>query len=154
MTSINPDDYLETDAGRVWTPERNAKAWSLSFRGLEQAIVDAGPDARVVLVCGLQGAGKTRWISKQPTNPGTIYFDAALPRARHRAPVVDIAHRMGASIEAVWIKAPIAIALVRNAQRPRDKTVPEAAIQSVAEQFEPPQMTEGFVRVRIVQSSG
>lgn len=152
MTSINPDDYLETDAGRVWTPERNAEAWRLSFQRLEQAIAAAGSDARVVLVCGLQGAGKTRWISERTARPGTIYFDAALPRARHRAPIVNIALRVGASIEAVWVDAPIAIALARNAQRPRDQIVPEAAIRSVAEQFEPPQMTEGFVRVQIIQN--
>lgn len=154
MISINPDDDLETDAGRVWTPERHAEAWRHSLQRLEQAIADAGQNARVVLVCGLQGAGKTRWISEQPARPGTIYFDAALPRARHRAPIVDLAHRVGASIEAVWIDAPIAVALARNGQRPQDQIVPEAAIRSVAEQFEPPQRTEGFVRVRVIRDPG
>lgn len=153
MTSINPDQYLETDAGRVWTPERNAEAWRLSFQHLERAMADAGPDARVILICGIQGAGKTRWISSQPASDRTIYFDAALPRARHRAPIVDIARRAGIDIEAVWIDTPLAVALVRNAERPDDQVVPEMAILSVADQFEPPQMAEGFAQVRIIHAS-
>ena len=151
MTRINPDDHLETDAGRVWTPERNAEAWRRSFQQLERAIADAGPSARVILVCGLQGAGKTCWIGNQPSSAGTIYFDAALPRARHRAPVIDIARRSGVDIEAVWIDTPLAMALIRNARRPEDQVVPNAAIRSVADRFEPPRTAEGFARVRIVR---
>lgn len=38
---INPDDFLETDTGRVWTPERSAQAWLQSYDALERALTDA-----------------------------------------------------------------------------------------------------------------
>jgi hypothetical protein len=34
-TRINPDAFLQTDGGRVWTPERNAEAWRRSFEALD-----------------------------------------------------------------------------------------------------------------------
>ena len=36
-TVINPDDYLETEFGREYTPERNRKAWQLAYARLRDA---------------------------------------------------------------------------------------------------------------------
>ncbi|WP_343527366.1 AAA family ATPase [Sphingomonas sp.] len=148
-TTINPDDFLETPEGRVWTPERNAEAWRLSYAALERAIEQAPASVRVVVVCGIQGAGKTTWISSQPASPSTIYFDAALPGARHRTEVIAIAKRLGATVEAVWIDTPLDVAIQRNAARPPDKMVPIPAIVAVAGQFEAPVAAEGFDHVSV-----
>ncbi|WP_322964653.1 AAA family ATPase [Sphingomonas fuzhouensis] len=146
---IDPDAFLETDHGRVWTPERNEAAWAWAYGALEQAISRAPRSGKVILVCGVQGAGKTSWIASQPVCPTTIYFDAALPGMRHRARIIAIARQADMPIEAVWIDTPVAIALARNACRPADKVVPESAILSVAAQFEPPSLVEGFARVHV-----
>ncbi len=147
---IDPDDFLETADGRIWTVERNAAAWAQAYEKLETCLADPSFTGRVVIVCGVQGAGKTHWIAAQPASSGTVYFDAALPGARHRAPLVAIARRHGVSIDVVWIDTPLATALARNACRSPDKRVPTDAILSVAGQFEPPAGAEGFGRVDVV----
>lgn len=151
--AINPDDFLETDVGRIWTPERSAEAWRSSYEALDGALADHSLIRRVVIVCGLQGAGKTTWIATQPASGDAIYFDAALPGARHRRPIIEIARSRGASVEAVWIKASVDLALERNSARSADKKVPESSIRSVAAQFEQPTHGEGFDHVLIVDAS-
>ncbi|MBO9826687.1 kinase [Xanthomonas sp. A2111] len=150
---VNPDRFLQTEHGRVWTPERNRTAWRQSHDALKAILAascaPAGPWT-VVIVCGLQGAGKTTWIAQQPVRPCTVYFDAALPGARHRAPIVGIAQAAGAWIEIVWIKVALPVALARNLQRAADEQVPEEAIRSVHNLFEAPTLAEGADHVRVV----
>jgi predicted kinase len=148
---IDPDSFLETGSGRLWTPERNAEAWRLAYAALDRALA-GGVIARVVIVCGLQGAGKSTWIARQDDDAGRAYVDAALPGARHRAPLVAIARNHGVPVEAVWIRVPLDLALERNRQRRADRIVPEASIRSVARLFEPPGIGEGFSDVRIVEA--
>jgi predicted kinase len=151
---INPDIYLETERGRIWTPERGKEAWAKSFAALEAALrgsIDLGN--RVLIVCGLQGAGKSHWIDLYASNYAPcICFDAALPGARHRKPIIDIAHQWNADVHAIWIDVPLDVAKMRNAQRPVDKRVPDESIESVASLFEPPTIEEGFTSVVRVQS--
>lgn len=148
---IDPDSFLETGSGRHWTPERNAEAWRLAYAALDRALAGGGI-ARVVIVCGLQGAGKSTWIARQHDDAGRVYVDAALPGARHRAPLIAIARNHGVPVEAVWIRVPLDLALERNRQRRADRIVPEASIRSVARLFEPPAIGEGFSDVRIVEA--
>lgn len=149
-TIINPDDVLNTPGGRVWTPERNAEAWARSYEALEQALAHASRDVRVIVVCGVQGAGKTSWIASQAPTMPVIYFDAALPGARHRAPIVATARRHRNPIDAVWIDTPLEIAIERNARRAADTIVPLSSLLAVAKQFEAPAVSEGFDRVLTV----
>lgn len=149
-TTINPDDFLETPEGRVWTVERNEEAWRLSYAALEHALELTPASVRVVVVCGIQGSGKSTWIALQPASPSTIYFDAALPGVRHRAKIISIAQRLGSSVEAVWIDTPLDVAIERNASRSPDKVVPIPAIVAVAQQFEKPTAAEGFNHVTIL----
>ncbi|MCJ2054567.1 ATP-binding protein [Methylobacterium sp. J-070] len=148
---IDPDAFLETADGRVWTAERSAEAWRLAREALRGALA-AGSVRRVVVVCGLQGAGKSTGIARQEPASGTVFFDAALPGARHRAPIIAIARAFGVPVEAVWIRAPLAVALERNRRRPADLCVPEASIRSVDRLFEPPVPAEGWASVRIVEA--
>ncbi|KFG95079.1 kinase [Burkholderia paludis] len=150
---INPDTFLETPAGRVWTPERSKAAWSSSFTALEAALAGHGEaPARLLVVCGVQGAGKSYWIDRHAhAHAPCICFDAALPGARHRKPIMDIARRYGAQVHAIWIDAPLHVAKARNARRPEDQRVPDASIDSVASLFEPPTLEEGFASVTRVE---
>ena len=147
---FNPDDYLETSTGRVFTPERSAAAFDRAYSDLEDALRSAPPDARLFVVVGIQGAGKTTWVQQNADALGTgaFFFDAALPRAVHRARVVSIAKACGVPAVAVWVQAPLEVALARNQQRRADHHVPDAAIRSVHSMMEPPSISEGFVEVR------
>ncbi|EHP40206.1 hypothetical protein OR16_27442 [Cupriavidus basilensis OR16] len=152
---INPDAYLETPAGRVWTPERSQLAWSSSFAALEQALIEMRDlQPRVLIVCGLQGAGKSHWLAHHASDYAPcIGFDAALPGARHRSPIIEIARRRSAEALAIWIDTPLAVAKMRNADRPADKRVPDESIESVGNLFEPPCIEEGFSKVLRVAGS-
>ena len=148
---INPDALLETPSGRVWTPERSKDAWARCFQLLEDRLQRPAPTSgmhRLLIVCGLQGAGKSHWIRLNARRYAPcIAFDAALPGIRHRQPILELARRYGAEVIAVWIDTPIDVALARNALRAADKRVPEASIRSVAALFEPPSVEEGFCKV-------
>jgi hypothetical protein len=156
---INPDDFLLTRSGRLWTPERSKAAWEQAYAALAQALArdrgDALPshERELYLVCGLQGAGKSTWIRDNARRLAPcIFFDAALPRAIHRLPIITIARSAGTAVHAVWINVTLEVALQRNSLRPGDERVPEASIRSVAAQFEPPTVSEGYVDVLSLQN--
>ena len=146
---INPDFYLESDGRRIWTPERNKLAWDQCYQALEEECRQlALTGGMVLLVCGVQGSGKSAWIEKNAASYGPcVCFDAALPKVIHRRPIVDIAQRFGTLIKAVHIDVPLQLALSRNMLRRVDERVPEEAIRDVFRQFEAPTCEEGFAEV-------
>jgi hypothetical protein len=154
IPSINPDDFLRTPAGRVWTAERNRQAWRQAYAALEVALARSGERPQFYVVCGLQGSGKSTWIAQNGARLAPcVFFDAALPRAVHRAPLLEMGKQAGARICVVWIDASLEAALRRNAARPDDERVPESAVASVAEQFEPPTLAEGMHDIIHVQAT-
>ena len=158
---INPDDFLLTPQGRVWSIERNKTAWEQAYATLRQALSrrstegSSGQQQDLYLVCGIQGAGKSTWIQDNARRLAPcVFFDAALPKSIHRRPVVTIAHSVGAAVRAVWIDTPLEVALRRNAQRRDDERVPDTSIRSVAAQFEAPSISEGFIEVLRIGPAG
>jgi hypothetical protein len=151
---INPDDFLLTPTGRVWTPERNKAAWEQSYASLAEALSMRTDQSRdLYLVCGLQGSGKSTWIRHNaPRLAPCVFFDAALPRAVHRLPIITIARSAGVTVHAVWMNVSLETALSRNSLRPDDERIPDTSIRSVAAQFEAPAVSEGFMDVLIVQN--
>lgn len=151
---INPDHYLETDAGRVFTAERNAEAWELAYQKLDSSLSSLPAGKTLHLVVGVQGAGKSTWINQNKAALGrdAVFFDAALPRAKHRERAVSIAKACGAAVICVWVQATLEAALQRNAARPCDHRVTEEAVRSVFSMFEPPSLEEGFIEIRSVDS--
>lgn len=153
---INPDHYLQTSTGRVFTKERQLAAWDRVYEDLEVALRGrSSTPIQLCLVMGVQGSGKTTWIRRNiAALPGAVFLDAALPAARHRARALDIARRCRVEAIAVWINMPLEIALARNASRPADECVPEEALRSVFSLIEVPTTSEGFVRVVEILDSG
>lgn len=151
---FNPDDYLETDKGRVFTPERNTIAFESAYSDLAQALANADEGARLFVVVGVQGGGKTTWIRENAEllRPHSYFFDAALPRAIHRARAISIAGDCGVPAHAIWVRASLEVALARNQLRRADHRVPEAAIRNVHSIMEPPSTAEGFVEITEVQA--
>ncbi|MGE8499761.1 MAG: AAA family ATPase [Pseudomonas sp.] len=143
---INPDDYLETPTGRVFTAERNRQAWEQAYAALERLLADA---SRLYLVMGVQGAGKSRWIAQQAEalERDAVYFDAALPARQHRQHLLELAQEYGVPVVAVFVQATLEQALARNLLRTPDKVVPEQAVRSVFGMLEPPSLEEGFASV-------
>jgi predicted kinase len=101
---------------------------------------------------GIQGGGKTTWIRNNHAalGPDTVFMDAAVPAKRHRARALALAKRFGIRTAAVWTHTPLERALKRNAKRPSDEVVPEAAIRSVFGLLEAPTIEEGFDEVILI----
>jgi predicted kinase len=146
---FNPDDYLWTPNGRVFTAERNAAAWEEMYTDLEALFRAAAPETRFFIVMGVQGGGKTTWVRAHcdVLGPHAVFMDAAVPAKRHRARAVALATRFGVRTTAVWIDTPLERALAQNAQRPADEVVPESAVRSVFSLLEAPTVDEGFDEV-------
>jgi len=143
---FNPDDYLQTEEGRLYTDERNAAAWERIYSELEELFRDSTADTRFFVVLGVQGGGKTSWIRKHSGSLGSsaICLDAALPARRHRARALSLAQRFSVYSVAVWINVTLERALKQNAKRAPDEVVPEFAIRSVFGLIEAPTLEEGF----------
>ncbi len=149
---FNPDDYLWTPDGRVYTEERNAMAWEQMYLDLDAVLKASGPESRFFVVMGVQGGGKTSWIRANQEALGTysIFMDAAVPARRHRAKALALARAYGVRTIAVWINTPLDQALRQNSRRPDDEIVPESAIRSVFSLLEAPAKDEGFDEVVVV----
>lgn len=145
---INPDHYLQTETGRVITPDRNNDAWRQSYRALHQALTNAAPDTQVYVLVGAQGSGKSTWAREfVRQNPRAIIFDAILVKVRERTPILAAAEALGVKTVAVWFRASLEACLTRNAGREADEVVPDQAVKNVFAAIEPPSTFEGFEKV-------
>lgn len=145
---INPDHFLETPAGRVVTPQRNAWAWQQSFSLLAQALSVAGPGGLLYVLVGAQGAGKSTWAHAcLRQEPEAIVFDAILVQRTERAPILAEARKQGINAVAVWFHTPLEICLQRNAARPPDTLANAQGLRNVFAAVEPPTEEEGFATV-------
>lgn len=142
---INPDHFLQTSAGRVTTPERNAEAWAMCFTALDAALDEAALSTKVYVLIGAQGSGKSSWARRKATeDPNAIIFDAILVKQSERAPILARALERGLAAVAVWFRTPLEVCLARNAVRPADEIADEQGIKNVYAAIEPPSLTEGF----------
>jgi predicted kinase len=149
---LNPDHYLQTEAGRVFTVERNAVAWERLYADLLTAL-KVRP-RRLIMVIGVQGAGKSTWTRNSLSEPcDAIYVDASFPTKSSRSRPIEIAKAAGVQISAVWIKVPLETALRQNRGRPADEVVPDDAVENVFRIFEPPSLSEGLHEVIIVEGA-
>jgi predicted kinase len=155
LIHLNPDHYLETGDGRIFTPERNTAAWEQLYLDLDEALQNGGGLVTLFVVLGVQGSGKSTWIDKNKAQLGdsAIFVDAALPGARHRARLLTLAGITGTPVTAVWINVPLAVALNRNSGRPPDKQVSEEVIRYVFSNFEPPTIDEGFSEIHVIKEN-
>jgi hypothetical protein len=146
---FNPDNYLQSEAGRVFTEELNAAAWERIYSEIETLFRSANAATRFYLVMGVQGGGKTTWVRNNLASLGqeAIVLDAALPARRHRARALALVARYDIHAVAVWIKVSLEQALAQNVLRPADEIVPEFALRSVYSLLEAPAKDEGFSEI-------
>ena len=126
---IRPDDLLVQGPGRYNTPDVS-EAWAESMRTLRAALADDEVDTVGILI-GIPGSGKTTWANKHD-RPGLVLFDAVWANARRRASMAARIRAAGKDALAVWVKTPLSIALLRNAQRPPWRQVPEPVCRDAA----------------------
>ncbi|WP_146056793.1 AAA family ATPase [Chromobacterium alticapitis] len=146
---INPDHFLHRTDQQLPTPEQGKQAWALAYAELERQLLHGEGRLTLCVVCGLQGSGKSSWVRRRDPAQGErmIFFDAALPSPQHRGKALDYARSAGSPAIAVWLNAPLPLALARNAQRPPSQQVPETIIHHTQSLWQPPQLDEGFSRV-------
>jgi len=145
---INPDHFLQTDAGRVTTHARNNDAWRQSYKALHQALAEAGPSTEVYVLVGAQGSGKSTWAKQlEHRVPQAIIFDAILVKYRERIPILAAAEAKRLKTVGVWFNTSLEVCLARNGARRPDEVVPEEAVRNVFAATEPPSVAEGFERV-------
>lgn len=87
---------------------------------------------------------RTRLGLKRPVTA----IDATSVTREGRSVYIRIGRHFGARVEAVYFDTPVEECLRRN--RERERMVDEAAIHKMAAQLEPPSITEGFARVRVI----
>lgn len=145
---INPDHFLQTPAGRITTPERNALAWQSCFAALDVALSRARPGTRVYVLIGPQGSGKSTWARwRKVEEPDAIIFDAILVKRSERRPILESVRQHSSAAIAVWFQTPLDVCLARNAARPPDEIAAEQGIRNVHAALEPPGDAEGFAGI-------
>src|SRR5438067_2638875 len=77
----------------------------------------------------------------------SVVVDNTNPRRADRAPLIAVAHQLGATAVGVLVAAPIADCLRRNAAREGKARVPAVAIFVTAKKLETPSREEGFDQV-------
>jgi len=151
---INPDHFLETAEGRVTTNERNTWAWEQCFEVLHAVLAAVQPNARLYVLVGAQGSGKSTWAKRLlEREPTAIIFDAILVKKSEREPILLAANKHGIPVVAVWFRTPLSVCLSRNAARPPDQVANQQGLRNVFAAVEPPSQAEGFVHVLEVAAS-
>jgi hypothetical protein len=125
---ISHDAYLYDDRGNYsWTKDRLAAAREHAMAAFEEALKD--PECKqVVLVVGLPGSGKTRWIHDHNSSD-TVYYDSTLTSPEDRAILLRMAAKARKGSTVVFMETPLEACLRRNAERPADRRVPEDEIK-------------------------
>lgn len=151
---LNPDHFLETPQGRIWTAESNARAWQACFALLSNALAAAARErANLYVLVGAQGAGKSTWAkARKQLEPSCVIFDAILVKRGERAPILAQAKEHGVPAVAVWFQTPLELCLARNRARPDDQVADECGLRNVFAALEPPTEHEGFAVVMRVNS--
>lgn len=150
---INPDHYLETEKGRIISPERNQEAWGKCFEALKNALALTYIENAYVLI-GCQASGKSTWAKQHLLQyPNTLVFDAILVKKSERHPILEQINQTNVPCIAVCFQTSLELCLVRNALRPPDEKVNEQALKNVYHALEAPSLEEGFDRILYLHES-
>ena len=135
----------------------------------------------LVVMVGLQGAGKSTWVREHLAGTHVVVSKDHWPRARRRearqqrvvaellaagrsvvvdntspsvaerAPLVSAARAAAVPVRAVWVDTPRATCLARNEAREGRARVPLVGVYATAARLVPPGAAEGFDRVDVVR---
>jgi len=138
----------------------------------------------LVVMVGLQGAGKSTWVAEHLAGTHVVVSKDHWPNARHRearqrrvvgellaggvsvvvdntspspaerAPLLELAAAAGVPARAVFLDVPLEVCRARNAARAGRARVPDVGLFSTAARLTPPTTAEGFAEVVRSQAAG
>ncbi len=146
---VSPDSFLYIDGTYSWTPKRAFVAWKKAEDKVVYSLRSGGY-SKVVLLCGIPGAGKSTWSS---ANDGgdLLLFDATLLRIRDRNQIKKWFGEWKGQCECVFLNTPFDICVERNNLRTADRRIPDETMFKMRDALVMPTVEEGFDRVEIVQ---
>ncbi|GAA5006149.1 hypothetical protein GCM10023206_11420 [Acinetobacter puyangensis] len=148
---INPDHYLQTAQGRVFSEAGNRLAWQKCYADLQHYLSSASAIRCIYLLVGAQGSGKTSWVKhKMQVETDCIFFDAILVKKSERMPILQYAQQFDLPCVAVCLMTSLQQCLERNRQRPTDEIVNTMALRNVYQAYEQPTLEEGFADILFI----
>lgn len=157
---ICPDNFRTRDDGLYdSSADASERAWNETYAAIVGALVTT--PARVVLLIGLPGSGKSTWAyGRQCYLDGEtlteVIVDATFSRRIERAPVIQMAAQRRIPVDAVVFLTPLLECMSRNATRSPDRRVPFSAIARMDENLrrDPVLLDEGFRTITAVRPEG
>ena len=119
---ISPDRFSQSMNGTAsyLTPE-SGLVWELTQDRVRRELADHDV---LVLMVGLPSSGKSTWLVNH-AKPGRLYIDTTFCLPEYRAPFIEIAKQAGKPVISIWVDTPFEVCLVRNAEHPADRRIPE-----------------------------
>jgi predicted kinase len=141
----------------------------------------ARPGQELVVMVGLQGAGKSTWVAEHLAGTHVVVSKDQWPNARRRearqrrvvadalaegasvvvdntnpspaerAPLIELARAAGVPARAVHLDVPLETCLARNDARTGRARVPLVGVFSTHRRLVPPSTAEGFAAVLVVR---
>lgn len=153
---ISPDALLMEDGKYVWTPPRVEAAHRTCREEFLQALQDPEKiPARVILLVGAPGSGKSTWANALP-DENALIFDATLNSWPSRKILIEGARKEGFVVEVVTFLTPLSLCLKRNAARSEDRRVPTTVIENMHKKIRrapPSPLSEKFHTLTYIRTS-
>ena len=145
------------------------------------AVAEGPPLQELVVLVGLQGAGKSTWVAEHLAGTHVVVSKDHWPNARRRearqqrvvaellargasvvvdntsaspaerAPLLALATAAGVPARAVFLDVPVEVCRARNEARAGRARVPDVGLFSTAARLTPPTAAEGFAQVLVVR---
>jgi predicted kinase len=91
-------------------------------------------------------------IANALSNGRDIVIDNTNTTRKSRSKYVQMAKLFGVTVRAVYVKAPVELALQRNASRQGKERVPDSAVRFYNKIIQAPTVDEGFDKVDVVEA--
>jgi predicted kinase len=155
--------------------------WALVSVADDGATPQPRPGQELVVMVGLQGAGKSTWVAghlagthvvvskdhwpnarrrearlrrvvaEALAEGASVVVDNTNPSPAERAPLVELARAAGVPARAVHLDVPLETCLARNDARTGRARVPLVGVFSTKARLTPPSTAEGFAEVLVVR---